>query len=117
MARPRKEIEQKQFEGLCRIQCTEKEICSVLDVTDKTLVAWCKRTYGVGFSDAYEKFASGGRMSLRRYQFDCAKKGNATMLIWLGKQYLGQKDDMRVDVGSEQGVQIYIPSNGRDETE
>ena len=92
MARPRKEIDPKQFEGLCRIQCTEDEICSVLDVTDKTLVAWCKRTYGMGFSDAFKKYACGGRMSLRRYQFDCAKKGNSTMLIWLGKQYLGQRD-------------------------
>lgn len=33
-----------------------------------------------------------GQTSLRRSQLDAAKKGNATMLIWLGKQYLGQAD-------------------------
>jgi hypothetical protein len=32
------------------------------------------------------------RESLRRTQIREAKKGNATMLIWLGKQYLGQSD-------------------------
>ena len=92
MARPRKEIDKSQFEKLCGIQCTEEDICGVLDVTDKTLVGWCKRTYGVGFSEAYKKCSAGGKMSLRRYQIDCAKRGNASMLIWLGKQYLGQKD-------------------------
>lgn len=29
--RPRKEINEKLFENLCAIQCTEKEICSVLE--------------------------------------------------------------------------------------
>jgi ubiquinone biosynthesis protein UbiJ len=38
---------------------------------------------------------------LRKAQFDCALGGNATMLIWLGKQYLGQidKQEMKVDGG------------------
>jgi hypothetical protein len=31
-------------------------------------------------------------MSLKRKQFDMAMKGNVTMLIWLGKQTLGQRD-------------------------
>jgi hypothetical protein len=33
-----------------------------------------------------------GRMSLRRLQWKKAQEGNTTMLIWLGKQYLGQSD-------------------------
>lgn len=28
MARPRKEIDQNQFENLCGLQCTLEEICS-----------------------------------------------------------------------------------------
>jgi hypothetical protein len=31
-------------------------------------------------------------MSLRRMQWEKAQTGNTTMLIWLGKQMLGQKD-------------------------
>lgn len=92
MGRPPKEINQKQFESLCNLQCTEEEICGVLEVTDKTLVGWIKRTYGLTFSEAHKRFSAGSRSSLRRWQFETAKKGNATMQIWLGKQYLGQRD-------------------------
>lgn len=36
MARPLKEIDKKQFENLCGLQCTLEEICGFFDVTDKT---------------------------------------------------------------------------------
>ena len=48
--RPRKELDIKQFENLCGLQCTRDEICGWFDITDKTLNAWCKRTYGMPFS-------------------------------------------------------------------
>lgn len=91
MGRPRKEIDQKIFENLCGIQCTEAEICSVFDCCEDTLNAWCKRTYGETFSDTYKKKRQLGKPSLRRMQWDLAKK-NASMAIFLGKQYLGQSD-------------------------
>lgn len=91
MARPKKEIDQKQFEALCGLQCTLLEICDALDVTDKTLDKWCKRTYGEHFSEVFSKKRGKGKISLRRMQWRLAEK-NATMAIWLGKQYLGQKD-------------------------
>ena len=90
--RPRKELNQETFEGLCEIQATLEEIAGVLRVSEDTVERWCKRTYELGFADAHKKFSATGKTSLRRYQFDLAKKGNATMLIWLGKQYLGQTD-------------------------
>ncbi len=37
-------IDKKVFESLCAIQCTQQEICGVLDVDDKTLTSWCKAT-------------------------------------------------------------------------
>lgn len=92
MARPRKEIDQKQFENLCGLQCTKLEICGWFDITDKTLDSWCKRTYNKGFSEVYAQKREKGKISLRRAQFQLAEKGNATMLIWLGRQYLGQTD-------------------------
>lgn len=91
MGRPRKEIDQKIFESLCGIQCTEAEICSVFDCCEDTLNAWCKRTYGETFSDTYKKKRQLGKPSLRRMQWELAKK-NASMAIFLGKQYLGQSD-------------------------
>ena len=37
-----------------------------------------------------------GFVSLRRKQYELAMAGNATMLIFLGKQYLGQSDKREV---------------------
>ena len=89
--RPRKEIDKDMFEKLCAIQCTESEICSFFDTTDKTLTRWCNDTYGMSYSDIYKIKSAGGKTSLRRMQFKLAEK-NPAMAIFLGKQYLGQKD-------------------------
>jgi hypothetical protein len=101
MGRPPKEINQREFEALCEMQCTEEEICGVLGVTDKTLVSWTRRTYGLTFSEAIKRFSARTKKSLRRWQLESAKKGNATMLIWLGKQYLGQRDLPEDNVDTE----------------
>lgn len=86
-----KERFKAQFEGLCCIQCTEEEICGVLNCDDATLCRWCKTVYGRTFADVYKEKRQGGKASLRRRQFKIAET-NATMSIWLGKQYLGQSD-------------------------
>ena len=89
--RPKVEIDKKMFENMCGLQCTKDEICCILDIDEKTLTRWCKDTYGEGFSDIFKKKSKIGLMSLRRTQFKIAEK-NASMAIFLGKQYLGQKD-------------------------
>jgi len=89
--RPQKELDKKIFENLCGIQCTIKEITAVLEVDDKTLSAWCKRTYGMKFSEIFAIKRQAGFVSLRRTQFRLAEK-SAAMAIFLGKNYLGQKD-------------------------
>ena len=100
MARPRKEIDQKQFETLCGLQCTLLEFCDALEVTDKTLDAWCKRTYGKHFSEVFREKRGRGKISLRRMQWRLAEK-NAAMAIWLGKQYLDQKDVVEQNINSD----------------
>lgn len=90
--RPKKVIDPEVFEGLCRIQCTEEEIASFFKCSVDTIERWCKRQYKETFAEVYKKYAATGKISLRRAQLKLAEK-NATMAIWLGKQYLGQKDD------------------------
>ena len=96
MARPKKELDKETFENLCAIQCTKDEICAVFDIDEKTLTRWCKDTYNMGFSEIYKNKAKYGLMSLRRTQFKLAEK-NTSMAIFLGKQYLGQKDVVETD--------------------
>lgn len=95
--RPKKQIDQKMFENMCAIQCTKDEICSILDIDEKTLTRWCKDTYSMGFSEIFKKKSKIGLMSLRRTQFKLAEK-NASMAIFLGKQYLGQKDVIQQEI-------------------
>ena len=77
-------------------------------VTDKTVTSFCDREYGLSFSEAFKKFSAGGLTSLRRKQFALALGGNGhpAMLIWLGKQYLGQRDTPATD---EHRVDIPAP--------
>jgi len=89
--RPKVVINWDQFESLCGLHCTQSEIASFLKINADTLRDRAVEYYGEDFSVVYKKFLENGKCSLRRDQRVIAKK-NATMAIWLGKQYLGQKD-------------------------
>lgn len=108
--RPKKQISVTSFEEACRIQCTRDEICALYGVSDKTLDRWCKDTYGAGFSVVYAEKRAGGKRSLRRAQWQAATiDRNPTLLIWMGKQHLGQRDPDRVqrqEAPQDDGVQI-----------
>jgi len=110
MGRPKKIINQKQFEALCAIQCTEEEICDVLDADISTLIRWCKETYGCTFTKIFRQKRAGGKASLRRRQWKLAEK-SASMAIWLGKQWLGQRDVVE-SYGTTEMVVIKDDLNG-----
>lgn len=99
--RPLTEIDKREFEGCCKILCTKDEICDIFSIDEKTLTAWCEREYGMGFSDTYKKLSANGKKSLRRKQFELADT-NATMAIWLGKNILGQRDEVQIDHGNNE---------------
>ena len=90
MARPKKEIDYVAVEKLANIQCTQEEIASFLGLSVRTLQR------DEEFCRIYKKGQDNGKMSLRRMQYKLAEK-NATMALWLGKQYLGQKDNIEVE--------------------
>jgi phage terminase large subunit len=92
MGRKPTEISQREFENLCAMQCTMLEVCEFFNVTDKTLQGWCVRTYKKKFSEVFKEKSARGKISLRRSQLRLAET-NATMAIFLGKQYLGQRDE------------------------
>ena len=89
--RPPIGIDKKIFENACFLQCTLMEMTSLFECSDDTINNWCKRTYGQNFSGVYKKYSAGGKMSLRRNQFKLSER-SATMAIFLGKQYLNQRD-------------------------
>lgn len=86
MARPVKDLDKNQIEQLAMIQCTMGEIAAVMSCSVDTL----DRRYAEVIKQGRQK----GAMSLRRMQYERARSGNTAMLIWLGKQYLGQTEKM-----------------------
>lgn len=112
--RPKKQIDQREFEKLCFLQCTKQEFCSWFDTTDKTLERWCKETYGMGFSEVFRIKRENGIISLRRTQFQLAEKSPA-MAIFLGKNLLGQTDKVEQtvnDVSEHKGITINFADKG-----
>jgi len=95
--RPKKIIDYEAAEKLANIQCTQEEIASFLNLSVRTLQR------DEEFCRIYKKGQDNGKMSLRRIQYKLAEK-NATMALWLGKQYLGQRDLFEVE--SKQLVKV-----------
>ena len=89
--RPKKEIDYEAVEKLASIQCTQEEIANFLELSVRTLQRDDE------FCRLYKKGQDNGKMSLRRTQFKLAEK-NPSMAIWLGKQYLGQRDSFPDEV-------------------
>lgn len=97
MGRPLTKIDKSQFEKLCSIQCTKEEIAGFFDCSEDTIEKFCKREYGETFTVVFKQKRQAGKISLRRSQWKLAEK-NVTMAIWLGKQYLGQKEQQEVRI-------------------
>ena len=70
--------------NLANIGCSDREIARWFDIDENTL--------RYNFSEIMEKGREDLKHSLRRAQIKLALGGNAVMLIWLGKNMLGQSD-------------------------
>lgn len=107
MARPRKEINRTTFENACSLQCTLEEMACLFGCSVDTVERWCEREYGKCFAEVYKMHAEDGKMSLRRNQFKLSKV-NATMAIWLGKQWLGQRDHLENNKPQDDKIEINV---------
>jgi len=87
--RPKRKIDLALVKELSEIQCTISEISAVMNIPESTLKT------RPDFSTTYKSGLEVGKKSLRRIQFDLAKK-SAGMAIWLGKQYLNQTEKIEV---------------------
>jgi len=88
------EVNRKKIEQLASYGNTYDEIANVLNVSSGIL----RKSY----SQFYTKGRENLNQRLRKKQINVALKGNVVMLIWLGKNYLGQKDKEEVAGGLTQ---------------
>jgi hypothetical protein len=102
---------------MCANQSPATEIAGVIGCHVDTLKARCQEDHGVSFSDYFAVKRQKGLNALRNKQLELAMAGDKTMLVWLGKQYLAQQDQSKVETDNrhkhEGTVKIYMPDNGR----
>ena len=102
--RPKKTLTQKEWDSvdyMCMIHCTGEEIAGVMQMDYDTLNRICKEAKGVFISEYIKQKSNAGKMSLRRAQWRSAENGNVTMQIWLGKQWLEQKEQQEITISND----------------
>jgi hypothetical protein len=95
MAPPKTDIDLVELEKLCQLQCTDEEIAAWFNVSTRTVE---RRRLEPEFAEVMARGKAKGRISVRRMQMRLLEQGNATMGVWLGKQLLGQKDQVTTEV-------------------
>lgn len=78
-----------KLEALCQLHATDEEIAAHFSCSTKTIQRLKRKP---AYAAVFEKGRADGKISLRRAQYQEALKGSPSMLIWLGKQLLGQRE-------------------------
>jgi hypothetical protein len=100
----RVDIDLDELAKLCALQCTDEELAAWFKVTTRTIE---RRRLEPEFAAIMERGKAMGRISVRRLQMRLLEQGNATMGVWLGKQLLGQTDQILNDV--RQPIVVMVP--------
>jgi hypothetical protein len=89
-------IDIKLVERAATLGCTYEELAIIAGVASSAFYRHLKTD--VELAEAINRGRGEGRTTLRRLQWAKAHAGSDTMLIWLGKQLLDQKDKSAVEV-------------------
>lgn len=90
MAQRPADIDEARVEELIRDGASINEIGHLLNVDDATITRRCRKLI--------DKVRAERRVALRKLQWASAASGNAALLIWLGKNELGQSDQVTATI-------------------
>jgi len=90
--------------------CSAVGIADEFGVSVDTLYVRCKRDHTLSFSEFSQQKKAKGDDLLRVKQYQAAMGGNVVMMIWLGKQRLGQSD--KTEVSGKDGGPVVIKIDG-----
>jgi len=94
MGAPKKDFDWEQFDKLCAFPdiILQTEIADLMKVSLDTCARHVRETHNVTFAEYRQQKQAGFRKRLLEAQMSSAFKGNVTMQIWLGKNYLQQRE-------------------------
>jgi hypothetical protein len=90
--RPPADIDWEKVDQCLRAQCLGTEVARLLGICPDTLYDACEREKKMLFSEYSALKKTEGKEILRMKQYQVAMAGDKTMLVWLGKQLLEQRD-------------------------
>jgi len=90
------EIDFKELERLCFLQCSEREIAEWFHCGISTIVTRVREQFGISFQEYFEKHRVGGLISLRRNMFKMSEK-SPQMAIFLAKNWLDMSDKQEIE--------------------
>jgi hypothetical protein len=99
--RPPKDIDLTVVRRAASLGCTHEEISTLVGVERTTF--WRHLEKDPELQRAIDEGRDEGRATLRRLQWQKANNGDTTMLIWLGKQMLKQRDKFETEVSGKDG--------------
>jgi hypothetical protein len=104
---PKVEIDWDKVDQLLLGGCLGTEIAPHFGICDDTLYIRCEKEKGVTWSAYMRQKRSKGDSNLRMKQYQVAMSGDRSLLIWLGKQRLGQREnEQNVEFTPEQLIQF-----------
>ncbi len=105
--RPRGHIDWSFVDKMLRAGVDGTSIASMLGIHPDTLYLRTCEEFGFPTFTAYAQLKRAeGLDLLKAKQYDTAMNGNVTMQIWLGKQYLDQKDKVENKVESTEVIKV-----------
>jgi hypothetical protein len=109
--RPEITIDWDEVESLVKAGCSGIEVSAQFGIHHDTLYDRCVKEKKMSWSDYSAKMKAKGDILLHQKQFEVALEGDKTMLVWLGKQRLAQRDKFDYDhtTGGEKIGVIVLP--------
>lgn len=96
MGRKKIEIDWQVVDNYLMAGADGTEVAAAIGINPETLYDRCVEVHKTDFSDYKATKRAKGDSLIRVKQYDLAVKGDRSMLVWLGKNRLGQSDKKEI---------------------
>lgn len=102
MSRPEKQVDWDKVDYMLKAGCLGTEVAEAFGMHPNTFYTRVQQEYNCTFSEFLQQRRSGGDAAIRIRQYEKAlglnDLGDNTMLIWLGKNRLGQRNEDKLSI-------------------
>lgn len=108
MGRPKIEINEKLFDQLIQLPLIKADFAHAFNCSEDKIEHYVKERFDCTFSALKEQKRQIFKRNILAKQLEVAMRGNVAMLIFLGKNYLGQTDKLETKETGDKTIQVVI---------